>query len=67
MKVYSVLLSVDYEGQDLLGVFGDRESAVQFARSQQGFGQYANHSWGVVESELGQSVDFYEMVEWVEQ
>ena len=66
MLVYSVLCSVDYEGQDLLGVFADRESAVQFARSQQGFGQYAGHSWGVVESELGQSVDFYEMVEWVE-
>ena len=66
MQVYSVLLSVDYEGQDLLGVFADRESAVQFARSQQGFGQYAGHSWGVVASELGQPVDFYEMVEWVE-
>ena len=66
MKVYSVLKSVDYEGQDLLGVFGDRESAVEFARSQRGFGQYSDHSWGVVESELGQPVDFHGMVEWVE-
>lgn len=66
MLVYSVLLSVDYEGQDLLGVFGDRKSAVEFARNQPGFDQYAGHSWGVVESELGQPVDFYEMVEWVQ-
>ena len=66
MLVYSVLRHVDYEGQDLLAVFGDRESAVEFARSQQGFGQYAGHSWGVVASELGQPVDFYGMVEWVE-
>ena len=66
MKVYSVLLHVDYEGCDLLAVFGDRESAVEFARKQDGFGKWAGHSWGVVASELGQPVDFYEMVEWVE-
>lgn len=66
MLVYSVLCSVDYEGQDLLGVFGSREEAVQFARSQQGFGQWPGHSWGVVESQLGQPVDFYQDVEWVE-
>lgn len=66
MKVFSVLLSVDYEGQDLLGVFGDRESAVKFARSQDGFGKYQSHSYGVVESELGQPVDFFGMVEWVD-
>ena len=66
MKVYSVLVSVDYEGQDLLGVFADRESAEKFARVQPGFGQYVGHSWGVVESELGQPVDFFHDVEWVE-
>lgn len=62
MRVYSVLLSVDYEGEDLLGVFASREEAVAFARAQeQMYGSY-----GVVESELGQPIDFYAMVEWVE-
>jgi hypothetical protein len=66
MKVYSVLVSVPYEGEDLLGVFGDRESAVEFARKQEGFGKYSGYTWGVVESELGQPIDFYGMVEWVD-
>jgi hypothetical protein len=62
MKVYSVLRHVDYEGQDLLGVFGSREEALVFARSKM-------EQWseiGLVESELGQEVDFYGQVEWVE-
>ena len=62
MKVYSVLRHVQYEGQDLLGVFGSREEAVMFAKSK--VEKYSDI--GVVESELGQSVDFYESVEWVE-
>ena len=62
MIVYSVLRHVDYEGQDLLGVFGLREQAVEFARRQRD--QWS--SVGVVESELGQPVDFYDDVEWVE-
>lgn len=66
MKVYSVLLSVDYEGCDLLGVFGDRESAVEFVRKQEGFLKYSSQSYGVVESELGQEIDFYGMVDWIE-
>lgn len=66
MLVYAVLLSVDYEGQDLLGVFASREQAVEFARSQDQFGQYQSHSYGVVECELGREVDFYGQVEWVE-
>ena len=66
MKVYSVLCSVDYEGEDLLGVFADRESAVAFARAQEGFGKFSCYSWGVVESELGQPIDFHDMVEWLE-
>jgi len=61
MRVYSVLLSVLYEGEDLLGVFGSREEAVSFARQQdQLYGDY-----GVVESELGQPIDFHAMVEWL--
>lgn len=66
MRVYSVLLHVAYEGQDLLGVFGSREEAVAFARSQEHFGRYQSESYGVVECELGQPVDFYGQVEWVE-
>ena len=66
MKVYSVMLSVDYEGDDLLGVFGSREEAVAFARGHELFGKYDSYRHGVVESELGQAVDFDYMVEWVE-
>lgn len=62
MKVYSVLLSVQYEGEDLLGVFGSREEAFSFARQQ----EWRYGDYGVVESELGQSIDFHAMVEWVE-
>ena len=36
MKVYSALFS-DYEGQDLLGVFADRDSAVAYIRSLEDF------------------------------
>jgi hypothetical protein len=62
MQVYSVLRHVDYEGQDLLGVFDSREQAVEFAR-----GRIDRWSQvGIVESELGQPVDFYESVDWVE-
>lgn len=62
MKVYSVLLSMQYEGEDLLGVFGSREEAVSFARQQ----EWRYGDYGVVESELGQPIDFNAMVEWVE-
>lgn len=62
MLVYSVLRHVQYEGEDLLGVFGSREDAVVFAKSK--VDQWSDV--GIVESELGQPVDFYHMVEWVE-
>jgi hypothetical protein len=62
MKVYSVLRHVQYEGQDLLGVFGSREEALVFAKSKED--RYSEV--GVVESELGQPVDFYDSVEWVQ-
>lgn len=66
MRVYSVLLSVQYEGEDLLGVFGSREEALEFVRSQEYFQQRMYGDYGVVESELGQPIDFHAMVEWVE-
>ena len=64
MKVYSVLRHVQYEGEDLLGVFGSREDALKFVESQSEDKKY--YDFGVVESELGQEVDFYGMVEWIE-
>jgi hypothetical protein len=67
MIVYSVLEQIDYEGCDLLGVFGSREDAEQFIRGYDGFvGQYPGHSYGYVESQLGQPVDFYRDVVYVE-
>ena len=66
MKVYSVLLSVQYEGEDLLGVFGSREQAVEFVKSQEGYQKGWYGDYGVVESELGQPIDFDAMVDWVE-
>lgn len=66
MKVYSVLLHVDYEGEDLLGVFGDRDAAVAFVKQQEAYQKGWYGSYGVVESLLGQEVDFHAMVEWVE-
>ena len=62
MKVYSVLCHVQYEGTDLLGVFASRDEAVVFAKSKQ-------DKWsemGVVESELGQEIDVFGDVEWLE-
>lgn len=62
MKVYSVLRHVQYEGEDLLGVFGSREQALEFAKSKL-------DKWsgmGIVESELGLEIDFFADVEWIE-
>jgi hypothetical protein len=67
MIVYSVLEQIDYEGCDLLGVFASQDQAVQFIRSCDGFvGQFPGHSYGYVESQLGQPVDFYRDVVYVE-
>ena len=67
MKVYSVVEEVDYEGGTLLGVFGSKDEAVQFAKSYRGhMEQWVGYSYGVVESELGQPMDYYENVYWVE-
>jgi hypothetical protein len=55
---------MQYEGSDLLGVFGSCEDALKFVESQSEDRKY--YDFGVVESELGQKVDFYMDVEWVE-
>jgi hypothetical protein len=64
MKVYSVLRHMQYEGEELLGVFASREDALKFVESQSEDKKY--YDFGVVESELGQKVDFFSDVEWVE-
>jgi hypothetical protein len=72
MLVYSALEQIDYEGCDLLGVFASAADAEQFIRSYDGFVRqvsgpsYGGHSYGYVESELGQPVDFYRDVVYVE-
>jgi hypothetical protein len=66
MKVYSAILSVQYEGNDLLGVFADRDSAVAHIKTQEGYLKKWLGDYGVVESELGQPVDIDAQVEWVE-
>ena len=63
MKVYSLLGFMDYEGQDLLGVFGSVEDLLKFVELER---QDRSHfraeslgfDWlGYVESELGSKID----------
>ena len=74
MQVYSLLGFVDYEGQDLLGVFGSLNDLHQFVVNERvrrsdlwahrleylGFDML-----GYVVSELGQSVDVLAQVEYL--
>lgn len=71
MQVYSLLGFVDYEGQDLLGVFGSLESLMEFVQSERvqlhgyrseslGFDQL-----GYVVSELGSKIDVDGEVEYL--
>lgn len=60
MKVYSLLGFVDYEGSDLLGVFGSVEDLMKFVGSmeRQKDGRYEYFDQlGYVESELGQRIE----------
>ena len=71
MKVYSLLGFVDYEGQDLLGVFGSLEELMKFVEvERQGRSHYKSESLGFdqlgyVVSELGSKVDVLEQVEYL--
>lgn len=62
MKVYSLLGFFDYEGSDLVGVFGSVEDVMKCIESKKWF----YDEMGYVESELGQHVDVLGMVEYVE-
>jgi hypothetical protein len=66
MKVYSVLRAVPYSGDELLGVFGDREQAVEFIQKFED--EFHYYDFGVLASELGeQIVDVYSQTEWIVQ
>lgn len=65
MKVYSLLGFVQYEGQDLLGVFASVEGVMQCV--ERGAGKWYYDDMGYVESELGEPIEDVEaVVEYVE-
>ena len=53
MKVYSLLEFVDYEGSDLVGVFGSVEDVMQCVEE----GKWHGDDLGYVVSELGEKID----------
>lgn len=63
MKVYSVISHIQYEGSDLLGVFGDVMSAMKFIESKEELKSYCD--LGIVESELGEEIDVHSRIEWM--
>ena len=70
MKVYSLMGGYDYEGHNLLGVFGSEEDVFKFVESEKPKHRYRPEllgydSLGYVESELGQPLDFDGQVEWL--
>ena len=68
MQVYSLIGSVDYEGQDLLSVFDSLESLMQYVQSDRGQERLRHFDdVGYVVSEFGQEIEYYEQVEYLEQ
>ena len=68
MKVYSLLGFVDYEGQDLLGVFGSKEDMLVFMESERvrsGREELGFDSLGYVCSDLGSKIDVLGEVEYL--
>jgi hypothetical protein len=61
MKVYSLLEFVDYEGSDLVGVFGSVEDVLLCVEQ----GKWYCDQLGYVESELGEVIDVLGKVEYV--
>jgi hypothetical protein len=66
MKVFSVVSYTQYEGFDFYGVFGSREDAVSWIKSFEGYKNKWRDGYGVIESELGEIVDSYDDVEYVD-
>ena len=70
MKVFTLMGGYDYEGENLLGVFGSREDLFKFIeqekpRHERRSDTLGYDSLGFVESELGQPIDFHGEVEWL--
>jgi hypothetical protein len=64
MKVYSLIEFVDYEGSDLVGVFGSVEDVLKCV--EDGNGKWFCDDLGYVESELGEKIrDVLGVVEYV--
>ncbi len=63
MLVYSVLLD-DGEHFTFCGVFDSPESADRYVRSLEGF-QRGWYQYGIVESRLGEPLEFGHDVDWV--
>jgi hypothetical protein len=64
MKVYSLLEFVNYEGSDLVGVFGSVEDVLKCVEN--GNGKWFCDELGYVESELGEKIrDVLGVVEYV--
>jgi len=65
MKVYSLIEFVDYEGSDLVGVFGSVEDVLKCVEN--GNGKWFCNDLGYVESELGEKIrDVLGVVEYVD-
>lgn len=72
MKVYSLLGFIDYEGSDLLGVFGSVEDLMKFVEvkrsemSDRFCGEKLGfNDLGYIESELGQEIDVLGEIEYL--
>ena len=69
MKVYSLLGFVDYEGSDLLGVFGSVEDVLKFVKEKREGSklseQLGYNDLGYVVSELGQEIDVLDEVDYL--
>ena len=70
MKVYSLMGFVDYEGSDLLGVFGSVEDMMKFLELKRSNMSYLSKTLGFdhlgyVVSELGQEIDVLAEVEYL--
>ena len=70
MKVFTLMGGFDYEGENLLGVFGSKEDLLQWVEvRKQGCDRRPEtlgyDTLGFVESELGQPIDFHGEVEWL--
>lgn len=65
MKVFSVLQHEQYQGYELLVIYGSRQECMDYIQRLDGY-KKSWYEYGIVESELGQEIDFFGMVDWVD-